>query len=301
MRFLGSSRDSSFDAKDGSGGYRHSCGGVRGGLCGRSHKSSRPIVPHPSSSLSHSQNPPDLPAFKASPVREGTSYADVARTPPFIEPPPFTVPASLKRRRSPDSGDFCKKCLRSGHKIEDCRHQLTCKRCSGVGHFAIRCTLCTPPPRPDAKKPRVRSKHISLGSSTELKPLLRVPVRSSPTSLRVSLPITEAILKSKDLKKMVIIRVLSGNARVRSLHTFLSQCSNPDICEHITPFNNYFVLTMETTRDAAMVVNRSPLSLNFPLGPCCISLSHWTAEFGSHVIAVGNYNWTRISNLPLHC
>lgn len=223
MRFLGSSRDSSFGSRNGSGSYRHSRGGARGGSHGSSRRFSRPSVHSSTSSFSQPQKPPDLQASKASPVREGTSYADVARNPPPSEPPSSSIQASLKRRRSPDSGDFCKKCLRSGHKLEDCRYQLTCKRCSGVGHFAIRCPLRTPLPRHDTKKSRVRSKLLSSGITSELKPLLRVPVRSSPTSLRVSLPITKAILKSKeDLKKMVIIRVISGNASVRSLHSSLS-------------------------------------------------------------------------------
>lgn len=35
-------------------------------------------------------------------------------------------------------------------------------------------------------------------------------------------------------------------------------------------------------------------------GQCMIRLSHWTPEYDFHDVAVGNYNWIRMSNLPLH-
>lgn len=50
-----------------------------------------------------------------------------------------------------------------------------------------------------------------------------------------------------------------------------------------------------------MAVKKSPLNLNSNLGPCNVSLSYWTSEFGSHSIDAGNYNWIRLHNLPLHC
>lgn len=35
-------------------------------------------------------------------------------------------------------------------------------------------------------------------------------------------------------------------------------------------------------------------------GQCMIRLSHWTPEYDFHDVAVGNYNWIRMSNRPLH-
>lgn len=201
MRFLGGARDSHGGARDFHGGDRHPRRGGHGGGCFsrggsrgnartnhggprrdyRSYVSShQPIIAVPSAS----QPPPSAvepPKNKNSPVKDGVSFADIARISPPQENP------TLKRRRSPEHEEVCKHCLRPGHKVEDCHHQLTCRCCSGVGHFAARCPLKHTPPGSLTVNPSLQ-RNLPLP-----KPLLHVPVTRSTSeihSLRVSLPIS---------------------------------------------------------------------------------------------------------------
>lgn len=65
---------------------------------------------------------------------------------------------------------------------------------------------------------------------------------------------------------MIIIKILSGNSSVPSLHASLPQSLNTDQCENITPFRDDFILSMSTARIAATIVKKSLLSLNSNLG-----------------------------------
>lgn len=46
--------------------------------------------------------------------------------------------SGAKRPRSPTESS-CGRCFRRTHKTADCRHQVVCLRCSGVGHVAANC------------------------------------------------------------------------------------------------------------------------------------------------------------------
>lgn len=145
-------------------------------------------------------------AHKNSPVRDGVSFVDVIRSsPPESSLSPSqrkespVKNSSLEHRRSPDSADACKRCLRTGHSANEYRHQLTCRRYCGAGHFAARYPL-----RPLSKNPKHASSQpnkTSPSMTVSLKPtrpLLHIPSyssRSSSNSLRVSLPISEVIIK----------------------------------------------------------------------------------------------------------
>lgn len=305
MRFLSSTREDL-------GGFRQTHGGARGGFRNNSRRGARGGSHHFSSS-SRQARPSSSPSFRSplsilaenpthrnSPVKDGVSFAEVVRSsPPHSQAQ--TLSSTVKLRRSLGSGEICKHYLQPGHSVGECRHQLTCQRCSGVGHFAVRCPLRTPHhDHPTPEKTLRNPKKHALAKDNPLKSLLHVPARSS--FLRVSLPISEAIIQSKDdLKRMIIIKVLSGNASVKLLHDFLPQALKSDQCEHITPFGDDFILTLFSARIAVAIVKRSPVHLHSNLGQCSLKLSHWTPKFGSHSIAAGNYNWIRMSNLPLHC
>ena len=216
------------------------------------------------------------------------------------------VVLTLKRSRSSDNSDSCKRCLRTRHRAEGCQHQLTCRRCSGAGHIAAKCPLRSPS---DTAQELERKKARSRRTFLEAKPLIHVPPSLETSSdlpkatlLRISLPITEATIKSKeDLRKMVIIKVLSGNASVRSLLTTLLEMLNPNHCGNITAYDDHFLLSMTSMRVVNTAVKKSPVTFNSPFGRCTVGLSPWTPEFGFHALAVGNYHWIWLSNMPLHC
>lgn len=184
--------------------------------------------------------------------------------------------SSVKRRQSPDSGEVCKRCLCPGHNVGDCRHQLTCRRCSGIGHFDVCCPLGTPPQASSSfKKVLPSTKKHSFTKDNPLKPLFHVPVHPSSSSFRVSLPISEAIIQSKeDLKRMIVIKVISGNASVKSLHDSLPQHLKTNQCEHITPYGDDFIITLFTAKVAAAIVKKSPISLQTNLGQYSLKLAH---------------------------
>lgn len=172
-----------------------------------SHPSRKPSSSHHFSIPStHSQPLTENPISRNCPVREGITFAEVvwSSSPKENHPSHQTNPTghstSLKHHCSPDNGEVCKRCLRPGHKVDDYRHQLTCRRCSSVGHFGIRCPLRTPPYPSFDSKEKMRSKKQSPLKVAALKPLLHVPAfssRSSPSTIRVSLPIFETIYNPK--------------------------------------------------------------------------------------------------------
>lgn len=144
---------------------------------------------------SHFSHQAETPVTRNSSVKDGVSLAEVVRSSPLqCHPQSLSsskTSSSFKRRRSPDSGEVCKRCLRSGHKVDGCRHQLTCWRCSGIGHFAVRCPLRSPPRASTASEKAPPSyKKQSLTNATSLKPLIHVPARPSSSSFKVSLPIS---------------------------------------------------------------------------------------------------------------
>lgn len=100
---------------------------------------------------------------------------------------------------------------------------------------------------------------------------------------------------------MIIIKVASGNASTTSLMASLPEILNTGSIINITPYDDDFILSMNSTRSAILAVKQSPLSFTSKHGPCTINLSPWTLEFKSHSLAAGNYQWIRLSNLPLHC
>lgn len=58
-----------------------------------------------------------------------------------------------KRLRSPRDG-ACGRCFRTTHATAECRHQVVCLRCSGVGHVVARC------PMEDKRSPRRGRVHV---------------------------------------------------------------------------------------------------------------------------------------------
>lgn len=93
------------------------------------------------------------------------------------------------------------------------------------------------------------------GSPADHVPSSSKSVQASPefTSLRVSLPITEDIIKSiEELRKMIVITMITVNASVNSLAEALSEMLNV-VLGNITPYENHFILAMSSTRSVTFV------------------------------------------------
>lgn len=315
MKFLsggcgsrGGAHGSSGGSQGGHGGSRGGHGGSRGG----SHSGGRGRLRGGFRGGSRSDvrggpaNPPP-PRESSSLVRDIVTYADATRSPPAADhsqPGDSEWQSVSKRRRLSESKLVCKKCLRSSHTSADCRHQLTCRRCAGAGHVAAHCPRRSPRgvedenPRQRSKKPQIDARPL-----LNIAPSLTTAIASPDLPLiRVSLPISEEINKTKEeLRKMIIIRVSSGNVSVNSLMTHMPKIFYPGSIVNITPYDDEFILTMNSSRSAVQAVKRNPLSFSSKHGECTIILTPWTPEFKSHSLAAGNYQWIRISNLPMHC
>lgn len=70
---------------------------------------------------------------------------------------------------------------------------------------------------------------------------------SESSSLRVSLPTSEEIIKSKEeLQKMVFIKAIFGNVSVHSLTRALPEILHSNHLVIVTPFDENFILTMNS-------------------------------------------------------
>lgn len=97
-------------------------------------------------------------------TKPGLSYAQVASSSSSVEcgltekrgnnhRMDRQVTVGSKRPRSPRDG-ACGRCFRTSHTTVECRHQVECLRCSGVGLVAARC------PVEDRRSPRRRKVHV---------------------------------------------------------------------------------------------------------------------------------------------
>lgn len=302
MRFLGG-------AREGYGGYRQVHGGARGGYRNSSRRGTLGGLHHNFTLSRHAR-----PSSTSSPLpSSSTQLRSVFCVSPrwkMVYPLPKRLEAlhllvisspcrPLSRSLLSNAAD-----LRTAERFVSgaCIQAMTWETIDINSHvedaqvlvISLSIALSVHHPRacPSFVKVAPNTKKHSFTKDKPLKPLLHVHVHPSSSSL---------IQSKDDLKRMIISKVLSGNASVKSLHDFLPQHLKTDQCEHITPYGDDFILTLFSAKAIAFIVKKSPISLQTNLGQCSLKLSHWTPQFGSHAIAAGNYNWIRMSNLPLHC
>ncbi|XP_039140502.1 rRNA 2'-O-methyltransferase fibrillarin-like [Dioscorea cayenensis subsp. rotundata] len=133
-----------------SGTFGRGRGRPRGGFIGGSRGGSRggyaPSRQAPTVSAPQASTAPS-PLATNSLVRNDLSYAEAARSLPSgdsSQPSDSDWQSVHKKRRLSDSKLVCKKCLRSGHTSNECRHQLTFRHCVGIGHVAVHCPRRSP-------------------------------------------------------------------------------------------------------------------------------------------------------------
>lgn len=100
---------------------------------------------------------------------------------------------------------------------------------------------------------------------------------------------------------MIIIKMIAGNTNVNSLLASFPEVLNVDSLGNLTPYGYHFIIAMNSTRYVNLAVRHSQVSFDSKLGYCTISLSSWMSVFDSHALVGGNYQWTNLSNIPLHC
>ncbi|XP_039138075.1 uncharacterized protein LOC120275526 [Dioscorea cayenensis subsp. rotundata] len=231
------------------------------------------------------------------------------------------VVVGAKRPRSPREG-ACGRCFRSSHSTADCRHQVVCLRCSGVGHVAARC------PVDDRRSPRRRKVHVrsklsgGKGGVPERERVDgRLPEKVSRTQERgeggmtegertrlkvncasLSLSISpESYELREELAKVAVLSLVGGNVNEGSVLEILPSILNTKMAGPAVPLNeNSFLLPFENRDVVREVVKLGSFDAMTRDGKCRLNLAHWTAELGTSGRADGEGQWISIWNLPLH-
>lgn len=211
--------------------------------------------------------------------------------------------AGSKRQRLPPT---CGHCLRSTHRTSECRHLLMCKRCGGAGHMAFGCRVELPsPPRRRRARPPAKARCSDLGNRSVAPPVNsdRTAVdRLHPQKINISLSLTqETVRLRKDLAKIIVLDVISGQTSEEILLEFLPGALNTPRVEAVYEFRgNSFLATLCSKEEAIKASKLAELSLPSRMGPCVVSISPWTVEVGSVGSASGRGQVLLIWNLPLH-
>ncbi|KAH7690551.1 Zinc finger CCHC-type protein [Dioscorea alata] len=211
----------------------------------------------------------------------------------------------LKRPRSPIE-QTCGRCFRTSHKMEECRHQIVCLRCSCVGHMAARCTVDLRR-SPHRRKLHVHTKRKSNVESSPVKPPpLKVAAPPTehlkPTRTAISLPLHPETSSLRDeLAKVAVVGLTEGFVNEASILEIIPSIINKDIVGPITPINECnYIIPLSSRAEVKEIAKLGSVRAATKDGPCVLSFSHWSAELGAEGKASGEGCWVSIWNLPLH-
>ncbi|KAH7659259.1 Zinc finger CCHC-type protein [Dioscorea alata] len=215
--------------------------------------------------------------------------------------------ASSKRPRSPRDAT-CGRCFRNTHKTSECRHQVVCLRCDGVGHVAARCAAVL---RRSPRKPRVhvRTKRelphaVGLakdGASVQVSDgqNQRVPAINH-VSLSLSLS-PEISTVREELAKVVIVSVELGFVNESSVVEVIPSIINQPLAGPLTPINEFtFLAPLPSRADVKEICKMGTCAAMTKDGQCSLKFAPWSVELGADGRASGAGQWVLIWNLPLH-
>lgn len=219
--------------------------------------------------------------------------------------------AGSKRARSPTE-KTCGRCFRWSHKTSECRHQVVCLRCSGVGHVAARCSVVLRR-SPQRKRLHVRSKimeakaHTGSGVRPDIVPIKQVDgsnvqIPQRPRRVVLSLVLSLEINVTRDeLAKVAVLTVVSGYVNVHSVLEVAPTLINRQLAGPITPLNeDAFLVPLASRDEVKEVCKLGTFSVATKDGPCTLRLAPWTTELGADGRASGEGLWVLVWNLPLH-
>lgn len=161
------------------------------------------------------------------------------------------------------------------------------------------------PPRRRRARPPAKARCSDLGNRSVAPPVNsdRTAVdRLHPQKINISLSLTqETVRLRKDLAKIIVLDVISGQTSEEILLEFLPGALNTPRVEAVYEFRgNSFLATLCSEEEAIKASKFAELSLPSRMGPCVVSISPWTAEVGSVGSASGRGQVLLIWNLPLH-
>lgn len=212
-----------------------------------------------------------------------------------------------KRPRSPGE-QTCGRCFRATHKTSECKHQVVCLRCNGVGHVAARCRMEVRR-SPKRKRLHVRSKHQTV---VEDQNLLKSPSETAPPPLgpsllmppwsTLSLPLTPEITAVREeLALVVVVTIISGYVTDLALDEVLPSIINRSLAGPLTPVNdNTYLVPLSCRADVKEVSKMEVMQFSTKDGVCSAKFAPWTVELGAVERASGEGVWVRIWNLPMH-
>lgn len=222
--------------------------------------------------------------------------------------------AGSKRPRSPKD-KTCGRCFRSSHKTSECRHQVVCLRCAGVGHVAARCQVALRR-SPRRKRLHVRSKLQGSQEETSMETQKPFEVAPSlpgaesgeglrgqrPRRMAISLPLTPEMASTREeLAKIAVLSLVSGYVNECSILEIVPSIINLKLAGPITPLNECsFLVPLANREEVKEVSKMGTFAANTKDGPCTLRIAPWSAELGAEGRASGEGSWVLIWNLPLH-
>ncbi|KAH7689328.1 Zinc finger CCHC-type protein [Dioscorea alata] len=219
------------------------------------------------------------------------------------------VRVGSKRQRSPMSNsDRCSRCFRTSHSTADCRHQVVCRRCECAGHVAVNCPLETRG-SPHRKKNRLRPRmspekggSVSLSLPNSQGSNSEVLGRPSSSQAKLSIPIPREAEEIRDNLEMVaILSLRSGQISENVLAEAIPNILNIPLKGPITPVNDdNYIIPLGSKDEVKMACSLGVFELSSKQGLCSMSISPWSADFGTLGRASGIAQWVLIWNIPLH-
>lgn len=206
------------------------------------------------------------------------------------------VKVGAKRPRSPCEG-ACGWCFRTSHATSECRHQVVCLRCSGVGHVAARC------PVEDRRSLRRRRLHVrsKLARSKADSPGLGKNVEDNLDGVSVTQKVQSGGTKQvgnhaslslslspesyelrEELAKVTVLSLVRGNVNEGSVLEVMPSVIATKIAGPIVPLNeSSFLIPFENRNKMREVVKLGTFDVMIKDGKCTVNLAHWMAELGA--------------------
>lgn len=209
-----------------------------------------------------------------------------------------------KRPRSPKEAS-CGRCFRTSHYTAECRHQVVCLSCSGVGHLAVRCKVAKR--SPPHKHFHVRSKKMGTDKLGQDVPALKSTLPelqcSHPASrVSISLPLSPEVCATREeLAKVVILSIVEGHVNESSILEVAPTLLNVQLAGPITQVNESSFLVPLASRDKVKEVCKlGTFKASTKEGLCQLRVAPWSAELGLEGKASGEGQWMHLWNLPLN-
>ncbi|KAJ0974961.1 hypothetical protein J5N97_016926 [Dioscorea zingiberensis] len=216
--------------------------------------------------------------------------------------------------------NVCGQCLRPSHKAEECRREMTCRRCGGVGHKGLVCTgvrrkttvvVQTAPSesKQTQQKPAKREKRPNEGKPKTKPTKLSVTDRNQKTGKEteemenhyLSLAFDSDLMAGTErMRKFSIAKVteIRGVVDCRRMTELLKSRVAEQGGWEVKPLKDgRYLVECPSAETARKIEKDSPME-----SPAyTITFTPWTTDLYRPAKAEGAMRWVTVKNLPMFC